>query len=209
MKTYNNNPLSYFDLHIRLISSNFAIIGAPFCNVLYVQWQWKREFYIFHTEHALTRTAKQQTNTCARAFIACRINSITNPTCFCTLRYQHQGWRLKYKTRPINIQRSRGVWFTGGVLYFSRQPWWGYRSVPKHVGFISGFFLRAITVRVYVVVCCFAVLVKTRFLCWCRLWVIHCFILGLWSLSRSRKEFLGGVGVGVGKNVPIPTPTSI
>jgi hypothetical protein len=29
--------------------------------------------------------------------------------------------------------------------------------------------------------------------------------LGLWS--RSRKEFLGGVGVG--KNVPTPTPTSV
>jgi hypothetical protein len=27
--------------------------------------------------------------------------------------------------------------------------------------------------------------------------------------SRSRKEFLGGIGVGVGKNVPTPTPTSV
>jgi hypothetical protein len=30
---------------------------------------------------------------------------------------------------------------------------------------------------------------------------------GIFGWSRSRKEFLGGVGVG--KNVPTPTPTSV
>jgi hypothetical protein len=32
-------------------------------------------------------------------------------------------------------------------------------------------------------------------------------LAGLCSRSRSRKEFLGGVGVG--KNVPTPTPISV
>jgi hypothetical protein len=35
------------------------------------------------------------------------------------------------------------------------------------------------------------------------------FIPGLWSWSRSWKDFLGGVRVRVGKNVPTPTPTSV
>jgi hypothetical protein len=32
---------------------------------------------------------------------------------------------------------------------------------------------------------------------------------GIFRWSRSRKEFLGGVGVGAGKNVGTPTPTSV
>jgi hypothetical protein len=32
---------------------------------------------------------------------------------------------------------------------------------------------------------------------------------GLWSRSRSRKEFLGGDGVGKNAPTPTPTPTSV
>jgi hypothetical protein len=46
------------------------------------------------------------------------------------------------------------------VLYFNRHPWWWYRSVPKHVRFISALLLEAIKVRVHVLFCCFAILLK-------------------------------------------------
>jgi hypothetical protein len=105
------------------------------------------EFYIFHTEHVFTRIAKQQTNTCTSTFIASRSSSLINPTCFGTLRYLHQGWRLKYET-PTRHREIFGCLCWRFILQSS--PWWWSRSVSKHVGFVSEILLLAIKVFVHI-----------------------------------------------------------